>query len=57
MPEQLSLDFSAPDPPAPVRKTYRYRLVPTRRQAEALGAQLAEACRLYNAALEERRDA
>lgn len=38
-------------------KTYRYKLYPTRKQAEALEAQLAEACTLYNAALQERRDA
>ncbi|HEU0020414.1 MAG TPA: transposase [Dehalococcoidia bacterium] len=38
-------------------KTFKYRLYPTREQAEALDGQLAEACRLYNAALQERRDA
>jgi len=38
-------------------KTYKYRLYPTTAQAEALHAQLGEACRLYNAALQERRDA
>jgi putative transposase len=40
-----------------VRKTYKYRLYPTRKQAALLDAQLAEACRLYNAALQERREA
>src|SRR5215831_4260884 len=40
-----------------MRKTYRYRLYPTAPQATALEAQLGEACRLYNAALQERRDA
>ncbi|HZA23134.1 MAG TPA: transposase [Dehalococcoidia bacterium] len=40
-----------------MRKTFRYRLYPTREQSEALEGQLAEACRLYNAALQERRDA
>lgn len=40
-----------------IRKTYKYRLYPTRTQVEALNAQLSEACRLYNAALQERRDA
>lgn len=40
-----------------MRRTYKYRLYPTRNQTEALTAQLAEACRLYNAALQERRDA
>jgi len=38
-------------------RTYKYRLFPTRRQAEALEQQLGEACRLYNAAIQERRDA
>src|SRR5918999_956692 len=40
-----------------VRKTFKYRLYPTKKQAALLDAQLAEACRLYNAALQERRDA
>lgn len=40
-----------------MRKTYTYRLFPTAAQAQALDAQLGEACRLYNAALQERRDA
>jgi putative transposase len=40
-----------------VRKTYKYRLYPTAKQAALLDEQLAEACRLYNAALQERRDA
>ena len=40
-----------------MRKTYKYRLFPTDVQAQALEAQLGEACRLYNAALQERRDA
>lgn len=40
-----------------MRCTFKYRLYPNRRQAEALDGQLAEACRLYNAALQERRDA
>jgi putative transposase len=43
--------------PTATRKTYRYRLYPTRAQAGALSLQLSEACRLYNAALQERRDA
>src|SRR5205085_6343674 len=42
---------------AEVRITYKYRLYPTRTQVEALTFQLSEACRLYNAALQERRDA
>jgi putative transposase len=40
-----------------MRKTFRYRLYPTKVQAEALTRQLREACTLYNAALQERRDA
>mgnify|MGYP001594116204 CR=1 FL=1 len=40
-----------------MRKTFKYRLYPTRKQAELLDGQLAEGCRLYNAALQERRDA
>lgn len=40
-----------------IRKTYKYRLYPTKRQIEVIEGQLAEACRLYNAALQERRDA
>jgi putative transposase len=40
-----------------MRKTYKYRLYPTAAQTEALEGQLNEACRLYNAALQERRDA
>jgi putative transposase len=40
-----------------VRKTFKYRLYPTKKQAALLDDQLAEACRLYNAALQEHRDA
>jgi len=40
-----------------MRKTFKYRLYPTRKQAEFLTGQPGEACRLYNAALQERRDA
>ena len=40
-----------------MRKTYKYRLYPTAAQAAAFEEQLGEACRLYNAALQERRDA
>jgi putative transposase len=40
-----------------MRKTYKYRLFPTEAQHQALDAQLGEACRLYNAALQERREA
>lgn len=42
--------------PVEMRRTYRFRLYPTRRQTEALNAQLEEACALYNAALQHRRD-
>ena len=40
-----------------LRKTFKYRLYPTRLQGKALEGQVAEACRLYNGALQERRDA
>jgi len=40
-----------------MRRTYRYRLYPTPAQAAALHEQVDEACRLYNAALDERRAA
>ena len=40
-----------------IRKSFKYRLYPTEAQIVALNEQLAEACRLYNAALQERRDA
>jgi len=38
-------------------KVYRLRIYPTKRQQETLNAQLAICCELYNAALQERRDA
>jgi putative transposase len=37
--------------------SYKYRLYPTKKQAEFLTSQLAAACDLYNCALQERRDA
>ena len=40
-----------------MRKTFKYRLFTSRLQSELLDVQLGEACRLYNAALQERRDA
>jgi putative transposase len=40
-----------------MRRTFKYRLYPTREQAVALDYQLNEARGLYNAALQERRDA
>jgi putative transposase len=40
-----------------MRKTFKYRLYPTGNQVQALNNQLREACRLYNGALQERRDA
>jgi putative transposase len=40
-----------------VRKTFKYRLYPSKVQAASLDGQLEEARRLYNAALQERRDA
>ena len=38
-----------------MRRTYRYRLYPTRRQVAALQAQLGQTWDLHNAALEQRR--
>src|SRR5262245_32277342 len=40
-----------------MRLTYKYRLYPRRAQVQFLESQLREACDLYNAALQERRDA
>jgi putative transposase len=40
-----------------MRKTFKYRLYPNKAQTEALRGQLYEACRWYNAALQERREA
>src|SRR5262245_24853434 len=40
-----------------MRKTFLYRLYPTRNQEQARAGQLEEARVLYNAALQERRDA
>lgn len=40
-----------------VTRAYQYRLYPTRSQRKALEAQLGLSCDLYNAALEQRRDA
>ena len=40
-----------------MRVAYKYRLYPTRSQAQFLGGQLREACSLYNAAKQERDDA
>ena len=40
-----------------IKKNFRYRLYPTSAQIVALDDELAEACRLYNAAVQERRDA
>ncbi|MGH3198214.1 MAG: helix-turn-helix domain-containing protein [Streptosporangiaceae bacterium] len=41
----------------PVRRAYKFRLRPTSRQVAALGARLEDHRQLYNAALEERREA
>lgn len=38
-------------------KTFRYRIYPTKRQEQILNQQLTICCELYNAALQERRDA
>ena len=43
------------DRPARILRTYRYRIYPTGGQRKGLDAQLAFACDLYNAALEQRR--
>lgn len=40
-----------------LRRTFKYRLYPTRAQVETLDRHLALCCELYNAALQERRDA
>jgi putative transposase len=40
-----------------MRKSFKYRLYPAAKQVALLDGQLSEACRLYNAALQERRDA
>lgn len=40
-----------------IRKAYKFRLYPSRSQVAQIEEQLAEACYLYNAALQERRDA
>ena len=59
-PDQTRREGSAArlaDPIVKQRKTFRYRLYPTAKQTALLDGQLAEACRLYNAALQERRNA
>lgn len=38
-------------------RTFKYRIYPTKRQEHTLNDQLAICCELYNAALQERRDA
>ncbi len=40
-----------------IRRTFRYAIRPTPTQSEALHHHVDEACRLYNGALQERRDA
>ena len=40
-----------------MHRVYRYRLYPTRGQRDAIDQQLRSACGLYNAALQQRRDA
>lgn len=40
-----------------MKKAYRYCIYPTKRQEHLLNAQLALCCELYNAALQERREA
>jgi len=40
-----------------LKRTFKYRIFPTKAQVDLLNGQLSESCRLYNAALQERRDA
>ena len=40
-----------------IKKNFKYRLYPNAAQIVVMDGQLAEACRLYNAAVQERRDA
>jgi len=40
-----------------VRKTFKYKLKPTPEQERAMAFVLRRCCELYNAALQERRDA
>ena len=40
-----------------IRKTYKYRIYPSKAQVTRLNTTLALCCELYNAALQERRDA
>ncbi|MDQ3322224.1 MAG: helix-turn-helix domain-containing protein [Acidobacteriota bacterium] len=41
----------------PAQKTYKFRLYPSKRQQQKLEAWLKLSCELYNADLQERRDA
>ena len=40
-----------------MNKTYQFRMYPTKKQETTLNAWLALCCQVYNAALQERRDA
>src|SRR5664279_2031785 len=40
-----------------MRRTFKYRLMPTKAQVEFLTGEFRDACSLYNAAVQERRDA
>jgi putative transposase len=40
-----------------MKKAYRYRIFPTKHQEAILNKQLSLCCELYNAGLEERREA
>ncbi len=53
--QTISMIALVQDKPLVLRRTYRYRLYPTVKQEAALKAQLAFACELYNAGLEQRR--
>lgn len=51
------MPLPAPSTKRTVRRTYKYRIYPTATQVAALEDQLRFCCDLYNAALEQRRDA
>ena len=56
-PARLGLKYAVIEGVHSMRRTFRYRLDPTKAQAETLDAQLGLCRELYNAAIEERRDA
>lgn len=50
-------ELALPQPKTYISKTYLYRIYPNKTQVAAIESQLAFACDLYNAALQQRRDA